>query len=226
MIINKIEDGLNLDKKGISPLIGTILIIIFSIVIIGSITIFITTYDTPSPTPTVKLRFEDLGDKDNIFHIYNDAGTTISNASENILIKVENSVLNDDSDVTFSGSDNDFGPGESMKIVVSNLELDGKIKVIHKPSNGLIGESKKIFKSKSFESGTVSSWGFDGSSDTAIKDGVGDNVGEIYGASKCDGVIGSALNFDGKNDYVKIPFDESLNVNGSNLSLKAWLNGI
>jgi hypothetical protein len=58
--------------------------------------------------------------------------------------------------------------------------------------------------------GLISYWQFDEGSGTTAYDWVGTNDGTIYGATWTTGVLGGALDFDGVDDYVMIPDDDSL----------------
>lgn len=49
------------------------------------------------------------------------------------------------------------------------------------------------------------------------------NHGTIYGATATEGPLGTALAFDGVDDYILIPYDESLQV-ASQMTLTVWLN--
>jgi len=60
------------------------------------------------------------------------------------------------------------------------------------------------------ERGLVAYYSFD---DCSAKDLSGNgNDGIIYGAKCVDGKFGKALSFDGVNDYVEVPHDESLDI--------------
>jgi hypothetical protein len=71
--------------------------------------------------------------------------------------------------------------------------------------------------------GLVSYWNFNEGGGTVALDSAGDNDGTIYGASSTSGICGSALNFDGLNDYVNVPDDVSLEFPGA-MSLCSWVN--
>jgi len=49
------------------------------------------------------------------------------------------------------------------------------------------------------------------------------NHGTIYGATWTDGKFGKALYFDGEDDYVEIPDDDSLDVGEGNFTLSLWI---
>ncbi len=53
-------------------------------------------------------------------------------------------------------------------------------------------------------------------------DSSGDNDGNVCGATWTTGKIGSALSFDGQNDYVSVPHDASLDITGD-ITISAWV---
>jgi hypothetical protein len=72
-------------------------------------------------------------------------------------------------------------------------------------------------------SGMVSYWMFDeGSGTTAYDESAYNNDGTIYGASGTTGISGSALSFDGVDDYVNIPHSESLNQTDA-ITVEFWV---
>ena len=72
--------------------------------------------------------------------------------------------------------------------------------------------------------GPVSYWKFDEAEGTTAYDSTGFNHGTIYGAQWTSGQVSSALDFDGMNDYVDIPYDSSLDIDASEgISLSLWI---
>jgi len=73
-------------------------------------------------------------------------------------------------------------------------------------------------------SGLLAEWKFDEGSGTLAADSAGDNDGEILGASWMYGVNGSALEFDGSDDYVDLgdPTDGSLDLE-TEITILAWI---
>lgn len=69
----------------------------------------------------------------------------------------------------------------------------------------------------------VSYWTFDEGEGTIAYDSVGNNHGNIYGATWSTGKINSALSFDGVDDYVEvIDSDDSLDIE-DNITIAAWV---
>ncbi len=71
--------------------------------------------------------------------------------------------------------------------------------------------------------GLVSNWKFNEANGTIAYDSVGNNHGNVYGATWTAGKINGALSFDGQKDYVSVPHDASLNIKGD-ITIAAWVN--
>ncbi len=72
------------------------------------------------------------------------------------------------------------------------------------------------------EDGLVAEWHFDEGSGNILKDSSGNgNDGTIYGANFMEGKFGTALNFDGIDDYVEVPNSNSLNPQA--ITIEAWI---
>ena len=73
-----------------------------------------------------------------------------------------------------------------------------------------------------YPEGMISYWKFDEGSGLTASDSVDGNHGTIYGATWTTGQVGGALSFNGVDDYVEIPDDNSLDIIGD-LTLEAWI---
>jgi hypothetical protein len=72
----------------------------------------------------------------------------------------------------------------------------------------------------------VAYWTFDEGSGNAVYDTSGnDNNGTIYGATWGVGKYGTALQFNGQDNYVEVPSSDSLEIDG-NVTIAAWINWI
>jgi len=84
-------------------------------------------------------------------------------------------------------------------------------------------EAKYSWIEDKIEADLVSHWKFDEGSGTIAYDSAGNNDGTIYGAAWKTGQVGGALEFDGVNDYVDIPYNSSLDINASKgITLLVW----
>ncbi|MBF9018794.1 LamG domain-containing protein [Oceanispirochaeta sp. M2] len=70
---------------------------------------------------------------------------------------------------------------------------------------------------------TVSFWKFDENRGVTAYDSIGSNDGVIHGASWASGHNGSALSFDGVDDYVQTTSGNGIDVHGQALTLEAWV---
>ena len=70
-------------------------------------------------------------------------------------------------------------------------------------------------------------WTFDDGSGTTANDSSGnENHGTFNGDPQwVNGKFGKALKFDGSSDYLAVPDSDSLDINGDQLSIVAWING-
>ena len=73
--------------------------------------------------------------------------------------------------------------------------------------------------------GTVGYWHFDEGSGTIAYDSSGQgNNGTIYGATWTSGKVGGALEFDGKDDYVEVPDNPSLDTGSDeDVTIEVWV---
>jgi hypothetical protein len=70
--------------------------------------------------------------------------------------------------------------------------------------------------------GLVAHWNFDEGSGQTLTDSVNGHNGTIYGATWTTGISGSALQFDGYNDYVRITNNSDFDFQ-TGFSLCAWV---
>jgi hypothetical protein len=85
--------------------------------------------------------------------------------------------------------------------------------------------------------GPVAHWKFDEGNGTTTYDSTNNNNDGTLGDGSCSpgsgtcptwttGKFGSALSFDGVDDYVEVPDDVSLNFGTGDFTLEAWVNGV
>jgi parallel beta-helix repeat protein len=70
--------------------------------------------------------------------------------------------------------------------------------------------------------GLVSRWKFDEGTGSTAYDSAGDNHGTVHGAQWITGKVGGALSFDGLNDHVLVPDNDSLDMDGE-VTAAAWV---
>ncbi|MEA1924734.1 MAG: LamG domain-containing protein [Candidatus Altiarchaeota archaeon] len=98
----------------------------------------------------------------------------------------------------------------------------GSIKCANKPDSHLrIRDQRFVYAD--YPPSLVSLWMFDEDYGRTAYDLPGENNGLIEGASYVDAYLGSALNFDGVDDYVDCGRDSSLYPSATGLSIEAWV---
>ncbi len=91
-----------------------------------------------------------------------------------------------------------------------------------------LSHTSEYFSYWAFESNTfytkspVAYWNFDENTGSTAKDSAGNNDGTIYGASWTTGISGSALSFDGTNDYINFGDKKDFDLRGE-LTITAWV---
>ncbi|NCD07788.1 MAG: LamG domain-containing protein, partial [Spirochaetia bacterium] len=125
----------------------------------------------------------------------------------------------------------------SLTPILSEVEIIGETKgggslKSHTitPDTNLSNWGKIIVQTSDLYDNLVGYWDFDslninGSDFEVLDNSLNDNVGAVNGASFRDsGKINGALEFDGVNDYIEIPYDEILDFKEKNkITLSAWI---
>ena len=93
---------MNKDERGVSPVVGTILLIAITVILAGTIGFFAMQQGTPEAAPTVSLSIEDET-------LYHNGGDTL--ASANTEISLNGTVV---------APSNDFEAGESLDLTTNN----------------------------------------------------------------------------------------------------------
>ena len=73
-------------------------------------------------------------------------------------------------------------------------------------------------------SDAIAYWSFDEGEGATVHDGIGNNDGTIHGASWVPGLSGWGLRFDGQDDFVEVPNDNSLSISGP-FTIEVWVMG-
>ncbi len=74
-----------------------------------------------------------------------------------------------------------------------------------------------------FANNLVAHWEFNEGDGSVAYDSAGDNDGNIYDATWTTGKIGGALEFDGDNDYVRVPDSENLDFSTGDMAISLWI---
>ncbi len=99
------------------------------------------------------------------------------------------------------------------------------IKDISVAENTIETNTQKAFVSVPYIDNLVSYWKLDEVEDTVAVDLIGTNNGSIANTPlRIDGIMGNALFFDGKDDYVEIPNSTSLDIGTEGVTVSVWVN--
>ncbi|MFE3845705.1 LamG-like jellyroll fold domain-containing protein, partial [Thermoplasmatota archaeon] len=73
----------------------------------------------------------------------------------------------------------------------------------------------------------IAYWDFNEGNGSIVNDSsLNENNGTIYGASWVTGISENALSFDGIDDYVLIPDDDSISIGNQNLTISTWIKPV
>jgi beta-lactamase regulating signal transducer with metallopeptidase domain len=114
----------------------------------------------------------------------------------------------------------EFWYGKMDEVAVFNRALSNpEVRQLYRIASGLTMETVKI-KSK----GLVGHWSFDEGSGSIAYDSAGTNHGTLVnGPVWTTGPIGGALEFDGGDDYIEVPYDDSLAITDE-ITIGTWVN--
>ena len=129
---------MNKQERGVSPVVGAILLIAITVVVAGTISVFVLGTGTPEKQPTANIAFSGLEDNGISFNIEHKGGDSIP-YSEMTVYQNENSL-----DSVFDGEDFFEVP---QTVTVENADLESsplvtgdQITIVHNPSNSIIAQ--------------------------------------------------------------------------------------
>ena len=135
------------DDRGISPVVGTILLVAVTVIIAGSIAAFVYGLSgTGSEPVNPNLSFEGVADGENSFTISHEGGDSVPNAvsdsswGSNLKLTIDG---NEDvtHDVQKTGDDSDLDVGEEIVVTLtSDMDSDNTIRLVYTPANSIIQE--------------------------------------------------------------------------------------
>lgn len=220
-----------MDKKGLSEVVTTLIIILISFIALGMIWV------------VVKNVITEGSDKVELGSLMVDLEiekVTINEANVEVIVKrnVGKSEFNELKIIISDGVESQvFTQGvnlDELGQVIIPLDYIGLVKEVSiapvlKTESGK-EETGKISDTLEFDSkdiiknipGLISWWRFEGNPG----DEVGGNHGTIFGNVNCrvSGKFGKACYFDGENDYINCGANNDLNITGEELSAFAWIN--
>ncbi len=150
------ENVMNFDEKGISPVVGTILLVAVTVIIAGSIAAFV--YGLSGDTeaaPSANLSFDGVRDNESSFEIAHDGGDTITDAFEvngndnfvDLKVTVDgSSVSGENIEGDVGNGNSDFEAGEVIEINLSGssidpLKEDNTIRVVYEPTGTILAST-------------------------------------------------------------------------------------
>ena len=136
------------NERGISPVVGTILLVAVTVIIAGSIAAFVYGLSGTGNEPVnPSLSFEDVADGNESFTISHQGGDSVPNASESddwgsnlkLTIDGKDDVTNS---IQLTGGDPDFDVGEEITVNLDNdLTTNSTIRLIYTPTNSILQET-------------------------------------------------------------------------------------
>jgi flagellin-like protein len=108
---------------------------------------------------------------------------------------------------------------ENKKVRLSDIQVLVNTKIDGEDRSG-----KGDLDGFSGTTGIVSEWHFNSGTGNIAYDSSGnENDGTIHGAAWISGMSGSALSFNGSNDYVNVPYAANLDITGA-ITIELWMN--
>jgi hypothetical protein len=105
-----------------------------------------------------------------------------------------------------------------------NIKLSYTTGTVKAADGGVLAGFSNTPVKNNLPAALLARWNFDEGMGTTLRDVTGNgNEGTIAGAGWVNGKIGGALSFDGKNDYVAIPYKLNLDIRKA-LTAEAWIN--
>ena len=138
---------MEINERGISPVVGTILLVAVTVIIAGSIAAFVYGLSGTGNEPvTPSLNFSGIDDGESQFTISHEGGDAIPNAfntdtddwGNNLDLTVDGKALTDSIEERGNG-DQDFDVGEEITVNIDGtLQSDNTIRLIYTPNNSIL----------------------------------------------------------------------------------------
>ena len=134
-------------EKGISPVVGTILLVAVTVIIAGSIAAFVYGFSTTQEEPKISgYQFLGLEDSDNLFTVSHGGGDSIPNAFDgdqwgsNLKLTVNGEEITENIHPSVD-TDPDFDVGEEVTVELSeDLKSGDAVKFIYVPTNSVLAD--------------------------------------------------------------------------------------
>ncbi len=217
------------NNKAVSELIGTVLLLAITVATFTTLVLLSSSYFTGNPSPSVNLIAYVDGENIIIEHQGGDSLSTNTNLIYGIgaqTIEVPLQGLED------TNSNNQWDLGEKVSYSASSIDssINIRVSVVDTASNTAIfsgtlqdGLVITIDDDNNESLLPIAQWHLDENTGTIAYDAIGSNDGTINGATWDTGVSGSALRFNGTDDYIEVQDSSTLDLSSA-LSLEAWIN--
>ncbi len=122
-----------INKRGVSPVIGTIILIAITVIVAGTIGYYVTGFGTPEEKPNVTISFGDVREGENEFYVDHMGGDEV----EDITVNLDN--------IEEVGSADVFSAGDRITVGLDtvagydNLSAGNRITVVHDATGTLLG---------------------------------------------------------------------------------------
>jgi len=152
-------------------------------------------YSQPTIISDILTIPENIGGED-IINLYDPDGTIVDS------VILDDSAHSDDPDLSFS-----MCPDGGDEYIATNQTRDSPNDCGQNPSGSI----------------AISNWKFDENIGDIVYDTNNDNNGFLTGTTWVTGVEGSGLEFNGTNSSIEIPGNETLDIEGTSITLEAWV---
>ncbi len=218
-------------RKGVSPLLATVILVLITVVISTMVSGFITSVSSERSKRVQNLTQARLACQYASLYVTNVTYDCNNDCFTGSPYRINATLQNPGSaSLGISTMSVSLDNGETYIISVnSTTHSSGSLQL--KNFNSILVNSSPLMPIGTMDnrnayvndSNTVSLWHFDdGGGSTAI-DSAGGSTGTVTGATwNSSGRFGYGLTFDGVNDYVNIPDSSALNISGDVIALEAW----
>lgn len=219
-----------LDQKGVSNIIGTMLLLGSAVVLFSVVYFSLLSTPTPVQSPSINVIASlDGQDEDYNITVQHWGGEPVDTNARFFVeiagIRQNEEILGDL--IQNNNEETDYWNfGEELHVPIGNvsgLQVDMGIADQHSNTLVLLSTLQEGYIVPPFGRGGI--WHFDEDSGDTVYDSSGNNNhGRKYGAIRVNGMNGTnGLEFDGLDDYVYVPYSHGLNIQ-RNVSIEAWIN--
>ncbi len=219
-------------RKGVSPLLASVLLVMISIVIATMVSSFVTNMSSERTKRVQNLTQARLACQYASLYVTNVTYDCNSDCFTGSPYRINATLQNSGSSaLEISGMQINLDNGEGYTISVNSSSL-GSGSILTKNFNNILVNSSPLMPIGTMDirnayvndTNAVALWHFDGGTGNSAADSAGGNTGTISGASwNSSGRFSTALTFDGINDFINVSDSSSLNLTTA-YAIEAWIN--